>query len=543
MNARTAEQLIDQMNPKRHPAIGMDVVIVVTSNQHQETFWQTLLEESLGRTLKPSALVVAVCEDWEGGAGNGLGTLYAYRRARQKALNRYDVDIGERQAQGYSIAMYHTAGMGTRLFPIAGAEHNNKAAVRLPYGSSTTTLLEAVIRQTAIYSPGRGGRLSVFWGDQIFIPSVAPPDGSTSHADILTRMVPLPTAEEWRAQRLSDYGIIIEDENLQTRQLEKLAFETFQALSKSGKLGNPSNVGISLGSFSLSWPLLQALEQEFAQELSQKAGKLDSDQHFWMPLTLDRETYISIMAAKGMTKQAATSHHARMESCRSRFLEAEGTQIPLFAAIDIGAHAYWWDYGSVQSYYRNCHKLLQKRPEGEAMRLFYDLQERQKLNTLVNVDSDSDSIVAGSAIHSGRIRNSVVIGVVTDTIDTHDSVLIDLAAPELHAERALAYNAVDADEVVLKKEGVRADTFVAEGSQQFKMTTSLTRDGKGDWQQLLPGNPLTYAQLYQINQQSDLLESRRFEVRMRQQLGIIEKIQQESTMSHHSKLKWTEVDH
>lgn len=542
MNAKTAEQWIDQMNPKRHPAIGMDVVIVVTSNRYQENFWQALLEESLGRTLKPSALVIAVREDWEGGAGNGLGTLYAYRRARQKAQSRYDIDIGERQAQGYSVAMYHTAGMSTRLFPIAGTEHNHKAAVRLPYGASTTTLLEAVIRQTAIYSPGRGGRLSVFWGDQILIPSAAPPGRSTSHADILARILPLPTIEEWHAQRLSSYGIIIEDENLHVRQLEKLDFETFQALFKSGKLGPPRNVGVSLGSFSLSWPLLQALDQEFSQELYEKAGKLDSDQHFWMPLTLDRETYVSIMTAKGMTKQAATSHHARMEACRSRFLEAEGTQIPLFSAIDVGAGAYWWDYGSVQAYYRNCHKLLQKGPEGEAMRLFYDLEERQKLNTLIDVDIDSQSIVAGSAMHSGRIRNSVVIGVVADTVEAHDSVLIDTTATELHADQALAYSAVDTNELTLPKEGVRADTFVAEGNQQFKMTTSLTRDGKGDWQQLLPGNPLTYAQLYQINQQSDLLESRRFEIRLRQQLGIIERIQQESTLFHHSKFKWTEGD-
>lgn len=176
------------------------------------------------------------------------------------------------------------------------------------------------------------------------------------------------------------------------------------------------------------------------------------------------------------------------------------------------------------------------------MRLFYDLEERQKLNTLIDVDIDSQSIVAGSAMHSGRIRNSVVIGVVADTVEAHDSVLIDTTATELHTDQALAYSAVDTNELTLPKEGVRADTFVAEGNQQFKMTTSLTRDGKGDWQQLLPGNPLTYAQLYQINQQSDLLESQRFEIRLRQQLGIIERIQQESTLFNHSKFKWTEGD-
>ncbi len=50
-------------------------------------------------------------------------------------------------------------------------------------------------------------------------------------------------------------------------------------------------VGPSLGSFSVSAAMLQALSEEFAKELAEKTEKLDTDPHFWMPLTLSAKDY------------------------------------------------------------------------------------------------------------------------------------------------------------------------------------------------------------------------------------------------------------
>ena len=38
----------------------------------------------------------------------------------------------ERRAGGASVALYHTAGKGTRMAPLPGAENNNKPGVKLP---------------------------------------------------------------------------------------------------------------------------------------------------------------------------------------------------------------------------------------------------------------------------------------------------------------------------------------------------------------------------------------------------------------------------
>ena len=47
------------------------------------------------------------------------------------------------------------------------------------------TVLEAVVKQTGVYAPSRLGRLSVYWGDQVFVPNVAFKYTPTHHVDIM----------------------------------------------------------------------------------------------------------------------------------------------------------------------------------------------------------------------------------------------------------------------------------------------------------------------------------------------------------------------
>ncbi|KAH8043442.1 hypothetical protein JL722_15201 [Aureococcus anophagefferens] len=119
--------------------------------------------------------------DWNGGAGNGLGTLYAWRKACALAKAKGRGDLAAELAAGtVAAAVYHTAGKGTRLAPLPGAENNNKPGVKLPVvaplgaqgAAVPLTILESVVKQTGVYAASRKGRLSVFWGDQIFIPTL-----------------------------------------------------------------------------------------------------------------------------------------------------------------------------------------------------------------------------------------------------------------------------------------------------------------------------------------------------------------------------------
>ncbi|POM67850.1 Hypothetical protein PHPALM_16071, partial [Phytophthora palmivora] len=175
MSPRTAHQRnIDEINRLD----GYDIVIVCTSTPHQAQYWQDRLMATRGSISPKDAKVIAVYEDWEGGAGNGLGTLYAYTKAVAAGKEIYGIDIPALLASGsISVALYHTAGKGTRLAPLPGSENNNKSGVKLPAMVEVKdkyvpmTILEAVVKQTGVYASSRRGRLSVFWGDQVFIPS------------------------------------------------------------------------------------------------------------------------------------------------------------------------------------------------------------------------------------------------------------------------------------------------------------------------------------------------------------------------------------
>merc|ERR1719223_1457758 len=247
---------------------GYDVVIVCCSNQSQEDYWQRRLESVRGQVMPLSTVVVAVHEDWPGGAGNGLGTLYAYQKAVAKA-SASNVDLNGLLKDGKSVAMFHTAGKGTRLAPLPGAENNNKPGVKLPVPGSVS-ILESVIRQTGAYATSRKSRLSVFWGDQIFIPSLPAEYEPKHHADILCALGPVPNAEEWKAKGLQSYGLIATDaENKVLAQLEKVTHEVATEGLKSFPV---DRVGASLGSFSLSAPLLSALVAGFQSELNAKTG-------------------------------------------------------------------------------------------------------------------------------------------------------------------------------------------------------------------------------------------------------------------------------
>ena len=142
-------------------SLGFDVVVVCTSNAAQEGYWQERLEATRGQAAKKDAVIVAVHEDWGAdGAGNGLGTLYAYAKARAKAMTDSGSDLDAVLRNGGTVGIYHTAGKGTRLAPLPGAENNNKPGVKLPSLVTTApgvtaelTILEAVVRQTGCYAP------------------------------------------------------------------------------------------------------------------------------------------------------------------------------------------------------------------------------------------------------------------------------------------------------------------------------------------------------------------------------------------------------
>jgi len=208
---------------------GFDVIIICCGTSHQAAFWQARLERGRGVIVPKDATVLCVHEDWPGGAGNGLGTLYAWTKAAKLAEDKGDSQLASKLASGsISAALYHTAGKGTRLAPLPGAENNNKPGVKLPATAPLgvdgavvpLTILESVVKSTGIYASSRKGRLSVFWGDQVFVPTKSYDyDSKRAHADILCMLAPMPSAAEWAAKGLEKYGLVAVAKNGLMRRL------------------------------------------------------------------------------------------------------------------------------------------------------------------------------------------------------------------------------------------------------------------------------------------------------------------------------------
>lgn len=50
---------------------GFDVVIICTGNEQQKDYWQARLNNGKGSVVSSASTILAVDEDWPGGAGNG----------------------------------------------------------------------------------------------------------------------------------------------------------------------------------------------------------------------------------------------------------------------------------------------------------------------------------------------------------------------------------------------------------------------------------------------------------------------------------------
>jgi hypothetical protein len=100
-----------------------------------------------------------------------------------------------------------------------------------------------------------------------------------------------------------------------------------------------------------------ALLSEFSSELSRKQGKLDTDPHFWMPMTLERSAYIYLMGQKKVSEEISSAHFDRIQAMLNKSqLNVFGDNSiiqGLFGPCDVGNDICWWDYGQLKYYQKN----------------------------------------------------------------------------------------------------------------------------------------------------------------------------------------------
>ena len=395
-------------------------------------------------------------------------------------------------------------------FPLATtSDHDTLSCIPL-------TVLEAVVKQTGLYA--RKGRLSVFWGDQVFLPTAPVPTTSTHHIDILCTLLPTaPTAEDWSAQGLDKYGVIAvmkssendsEDDAkpLEAAQVEKVSHETATRLLAS--LGSVQQVGPSLGSFSVSATILRALLTEFASELTDKTDKLDTDPHFWMPLTLSQESYVELMAQKGTDADISMKHYQRMANFKANL--DMGSSLGLFGAVNVGREACWWDYGQLKLYAKNSLLLLEDDDASESaklLRAFLGVTSptmgSQLAPDAVTVDH---SYIFGSRLNAGQVVSSLVAGVTAQEVELEGAIVVNCAARKIVAGKgAILYNIMDdSSDGVTVPAGAVWVGVTNEAGETFVLQSRMDIDGGTAWKVKLDANEQSFEQVHAMNKDANI---------------------------------------
>jgi len=376
------------------------------------------------------------------------------------------------------------------------------------------TVLEAVVKQTGVYAASRKGRLSVYWGDQIFVPSAPYQETPTHHIDIMCTLLgeTAPTAAEWEAQGLEKYGVIavLKGEERNAAQVEKVSHATAVEMLQS--LGDIGQVGPSLGSFSVSAAMLKALSDEFAVELDGKTEKFDTDPHFWMPLTLSAKDYASLMAQKGIDEEVSLAHHARISAMKEKF---DFGDMGLFGAVDVGSDACWWDYGQLKLYSKNNINLLEDGHDADLLRKFFSIEDKKQNSVLDGVSVDDTSCVFASTIKGGNIKDSAIAVVTSPHVDADGAIIVNCTAKKIVAGKdSILYNLIDtSDEGIVAAPGEVIVAVTDESGDSMLLKSRMDIDGGEVWKEKLEMNEMSFEDVRNNNMDANItvIEAKRTE--------------------------------
>ncbi|KAL3915643.1 MAG: hypothetical protein SGPRY_007143, partial [Prymnesium sp.] len=326
--------------------------------------------------------------------------------------------------------------------------------------------------------------------------------GSSAPADILAALRPMPTKEQWEEEELHQYGLIAVDSKGNAMQLEKVGRATPPWSVRQANINHtllqvtydvavkylPTDVvkvGTSLGSFSLSAKLTEALMAEFAPELKEKKASLDSDPHFWMPLTMKEEDYEAVMSKKGTPVEESRAHFKRMAEFKARLgMEA------VLGCVD----AYWWDYGRLELYMTNNLFATEESPSAHALRTFMKLGESRQIHNKFGpeLSVDPSAVVLNCSFNSGRIGPNCVltgggdeamlaaqVNVAAPTVDVESCVIMQTTSlSRIAGKDGLLYNVVHDSVDDLLCNAVRADVFMPGGVHHVMQSARSIDGGK-----------------------------------------------------------------
>lgn len=251
--------------------------------------------------------------------------------------------------------------------------------------------------------------------------------------------------------------------------------------------------------------------------LEAKDGKLDTDPHFWMPLTLPQDEYISLMSQKGVEADESRAHHVRMTKMKDAFL-ATNSELGLFGAVDVGSNACWWDYGQLKLYIANNLKLSEDGADADLLRRFFGITSRSMNSEVSGVTVDGSACVFSCIAKKGSVgAHAAVAAVSAEEVQIgENAIVVNCAARKIVAGKgAVLYNLVSEAEEGIKAEA--GDVIVSvtdtEGSSML-LKSKVDICGGNAWKKVLDENAVSFEEVHKQNRDADVsaIEKKRKEL-------------------------------
>lgn len=402
------------------------LAIVVSGSEGDQRFWRNHLGSVATDLFRAdgSTNVVSVREQTP--KGNFLGTLNAWREVQQGvrdgAVTLPDVGL---------LSMVF--GKGKRLSPFTQALGNCKAALPTPARSAASADylrggdLSSLFAGTWLDTIGQAGfqGLIVKWGDEALIPGLrwALPENRFQDVDAI-RFV-------WRTEpddvlaREKEWIVVDDQTGLMVTEYSRQDLGAIRR--RRAELGGGSlAMGVNLGSFAISYRLLDAALDVFGPDVQNDARAADWDPYGWLALScLTEAEWRSELAQEAQAGRTALARlierypdfYEKMHAVRAR-LEARCQRSLRIDVLDFG-ECFWVDMGLHATLRTSLDRLTQTSVAGQVAREVFGIRQTPDSRGNIVIDSQMadgadvrDSVIVDSTIADAGslIRGGVVVG-------------------------------------------------------------------------------------------------------------------------------------
>lgn len=523
---------------------GPAVLGTVSGSASAQAFWQGVLDRAMPEFN--ARLATSFHEDLP--VNQAFGLLLLWQRLRPT--------LGARE--GALVAFVF--GEGSRATPFTETDNGQKPAILSPVrtgrsagGGGYVSMVELAMRHFVpvegfLRRSGFDG-IVVKWGDEVQIPirDLSGHDSRFASADIV-RFVSMREMSEDDAANKDWVGV--DTSGLVTAFIPRRPLSEMESLAERGLLtrrGDRLMGGVNLGSIAVSRRLLDALLEEFSDEVNDPAAdrkqRPDLDPQLFTALTIavhsdDEERQLLFEQACVESPAMAELRSVmpdivqRLHGVLSRIEAAKGRPVQVMA-LDL-VDQYWGDIGQHRQMHDFYMALLADGADGRIARALARIPEQRDAdgnifagNCRISPDATvTNSVLVDATIEGqGQVNASVLIGTHVHTIAAEGAFDVMSMATELQlASRSGTYQVLS--ELPVRAEaGERLTTLLlADGPELYRVhedTNLRKRDENYD--RPILGNPRSFAEAHALMSSAGAEEVR--ERRAERRVSLLSKIQ------------------